>query len=244
MENPSPVDKPDARNSEGSRCLSCGVRMNAKKRRYCSINCRQRLRRKLNLRTGLLKALNTRYATFYMMDQVIVLDVMPFDSSDIFSFIFMRTRGRNPAEDFSRLADVLGNAWWAERRQTRKKYLAARHVLGQAMRGHAAPGSVNPQVTKNPLVKGASLIHLKLNEADLEDRGLEKRIKSAYRQQAKLHHPDMGGNSREFRKIRSAYEDLIRWADNPTFSKRRGFPDKWFYSGYSNQWVQPTPCRE
>ena len=66
-------------------------------------------------------------------------------------------------------------------------------------------------------------------------------IKSAYRRQAKVHHPDLGGNSADFRKIQAAYEALIHWVENPVFSKRRGFPDKWFYEGMRNQWVQPTP---
>ena len=39
-----------------------------KRRKYCSIECRQRLRYNLNLRTGLLRALNTRYATFYFTE--------------------------------------------------------------------------------------------------------------------------------------------------------------------------------
>jgi len=246
VENPLPANVPKETGNDGggNSCLSCGVPLNSSKRRYCSIDCRQRLRRKLNLRTGLLRALNTRYATFYITEHAIVLDVMLFDASDIFSFIFARTPGRQPAEDFSRLADRLGNAWWAERRQTRKKYLASRHVLEKAVRGHVKSGSVTPQVAKNPLVTGASLIHLQLKKSDLDSSDLEKRIKSAYRLQAKRHHPDMGGDSKDFRKIRLAYEELIRWSENPVFSKRRGFPDKWFYSGYTHQWVQPTPSRQ
>ena len=47
---------------EQNRCLSCGASENLGRRRYCSISCRQRLRQKLNVRTGLLRALNTRYA--------------------------------------------------------------------------------------------------------------------------------------------------------------------------------------
>ncbi len=40
-----------------------------KNRRYCSIKCRQHLRQKLNMRSGLLQTLNTRYATFYFSEQ-------------------------------------------------------------------------------------------------------------------------------------------------------------------------------
>ncbi len=37
-----------------------------------------------------------------------------------------------------------------------------------------------------------------------------------------------------------AYEDLLSWTENPTFLKKRGFPDKWFYDGYRNKWLQPS----
>jgi len=45
------------------RCLSCGTTDNMKRRRYCSLECRQKLRHNLNIRTGLLQALQIRYAT-------------------------------------------------------------------------------------------------------------------------------------------------------------------------------------
>mgnify|MGYP002063947042 CR=1 FL=1 len=35
-----------------------------------------------------------------------------------------------------------------------------------------------------------------------------------------------------------------RWVlqpENPSFTRRRGFPDKWFYDGETNRWVQPVP---
>jgi hypothetical protein len=64
-------------------------------------------------------------------------------------------------------------------------------------------------------------------------------IRNAYRQQVKNHHPDLGGDAFMFRKIQTAYEALMLWARNPTFVKRRGFPDKWFYDGDKNKWLQP-----
>jgi len=123
-------------------CLSCGDTRNMGHRRYCSIECRQQLRHTLNIRTGLLKALNTRYATFYFTEASIILDVLPYGSPEIFSFIYPRAQGRKPVEDFRRLADMLGNAWWAERRRTNKKYLAARVVFEQATR--RGPTASNP----------------------------------------------------------------------------------------------------
>lgn len=37
----------------------------------------------------------------------------------------------------------------------------------------------------------------------------EKEIKSAYRKQAKLHHPDIGGDPNKFREVQMAYESAM-----------------------------------
>ncbi len=227
-----------------SRCLSCGTTENMGKRRYCSIDCRQRLRYMLDIRTGLLKALNTHYASFYFTGIMIIMDVLPYGSKEIFSFIYPRSPGEKPAEDFSKMADILGDTWWAERRRTNRKYLASRQVLEQANRNNTPTDSVKPLEIKIPTIKGTSLIRLKLGKSELNSPELQRTIKNAYRRQAKKHHPDLGGDVATFRKIHQAYEELINWSESPTFIKRRGFPDKWFYDGNKNRWVQPTPRQE
>ena len=233
-----------SQNKKNAGCLSCGTTEDIGQRKYCSIECRQKLRRTLNIRTGLLKALNTRFATFYFTVNVIVLDVLPYGSKEIFSFLYQRARDKKPAEDFCRMADMLGNAWWAERKRTNKKYLASRYVFEQAHRDSTSKNPVKPLEISIPSVKGKSLIHLKLGKEDLDSPELQRLIKKAYRSQAKKHHPDHGGNALAFRKIHSAYQELINWAESPTFVRRRGFPDKWFYDGNNNRWVQPTPQQE
>ena len=84
---------------------------------------------------------------------------------------------------------------------------------------------------------------LKLKHKDLHSSNLQQIIKRAFRHQAKKHHPDQGGNAALFRKLREAYEQLIRWSENPTFTSRRGFTDKWFYEGGLDRWTQPAPVR-
>jgi len=224
-----------------NQCLSCGISEEMGKRKYCSIDCRQRLRYKLNIRTGLLKALNIRYATFYFTSTLIILDMLPFNETEIYSFIFPRSPNCKPADDFSKMADILGNSWWSERKRTNRKYLAVRHVLDKANQKNGQTNSVRPLEIKIPAVKGKSLINLKIGRSELKTPQLQKLIKSAYRTQAKKHHPDIGGNTTAFRKIHQAYEELISWAESPTFVERRGFPDKWFYDGNKGRWVQPTP---
>ena len=225
------------------RCLSCGTTENMGTRKYCSVACRKKLRHQLNVRTGLLKALNTRYATFYFTEELLIMDVLPLGSVKIYSFLFTRSRNRKPAEDFSELCNVLGNAWWGEMKRTNRGYLASRHVLNQADPENSSAESIQPTVVKIPAVKGSgkSLVYLKLDREALHSKKLKQVIKTAYRRQARIVHPDLGGGKDAFRKVYQAYEDLMAWAEEPSFLKRSGFPDKWFYDGNKNRWVQPTP---
>ncbi|MCJ7774714.1 MAG: DnaJ domain-containing protein [Desulfobacterales bacterium] len=222
-------------------CLSCGTSESIGNRKYCSIKCRQRLRYKLDIRTGLLRALNAKYATFYFTEEVIVMDMLPYGSKEIFSYILPRSTDKNPADDFSRMADILGNAWWAEKNRTKKNYLATHYIYKHASKNNKPVRSIKPVENKIPTIEKTVLLYLKLGRPDLHSLELKKTIKNAYRKQAKIHHPDHGGDTASFRKIHMAYEQLIAWAENPSFINRRGFPGKWFYDGSKNKWIQPTP---
>ncbi len=225
-------------------CLSCGTTENIGKRRYCSVKCRQHLRQKLNTRSGLLQALNTRYATFYFTDTLIILDVVPHGIREIFRYAALRTDGSKPAEDFGRMTNRLGAAWWEEEKRTKKNYLASRHVMEMAERLAISEGLTRPRFIKVPTVKPDNLILLDMTKVDLGARELGKVIKNAYRRQVKIHHPDAGGQASAFRKIHEAYQELLRWADDPKFIRRRGFSDKWYYDGDNQKWVQPMPAKQ
>lgn len=220
-------------------CLSCGKTIQQGRRKYCSVDCRQRLRNKLDLRTGLVQALNTQYATFYFSELAIMMDMIPYRSRQIYSFSFPRTRGKTPADDFSRMADHLGEIWWAEQRRTNKKYLASKFLLERAIQNTGSVLYVKPYEVRMPSIQKKSLQHLKLNSGQLNRGDPQRVIRDAYRRQAKIYHPDLGGDADMFRKIQAAYDSLCLWAKKPTFVKRRGFPDKWFYDGNTNKWLQP-----
>ncbi len=241
--NPGSLPAKPLRESSLSGCLSCGVRIDGGRRRYCSVACRQRLRRQLNLRTGLLKALEVRYAGFHFNEMFLFLDVLPVQSVQIYSFWYLRGAGQKPANDFIRLADQLGERWWAEKKRTNKRYVASRQLLVEALKNQVALNSLTPDEILQPKGGGKSFMYLKLDRRDLGSRQFKLLVKSAYRREVMRHHPDHGGRAATFRRIQSAYELLIDWAENPTFIKRRGLPDKWFYSGHTNRWVQPLNAR-
>lgn len=225
------------------KCLSCGATENMGRRRYCSTDCRQRLRLKLDMRTGLIQALNARFATFYFSDFTIMMDVLLYGSNEIYSFLYPRSPGKKPAEDFSNMADMLGNAWWEEKRRTHKRYLASQRVLDEAVLNRTHLRSVRPILISLPSVRDASLQHLDLSKSDLTHPELKLLIRNAYRRQAKRCHPDVGGDAAAFTKIHQAYEEMIHWAENPTYVLRRGFPDKWLYDANQNRWLQPVSVR-
>lgn len=229
--------------SKKGRCLACGATLNTARRKYCSMDCRKRLHYKLEVRTGLIRALNAKYATFYFSEVMIIMDMLPYGSEQIFTFFYPRSPGSKPAEDFSRMADMLGNIWWNERKRTNKRYLASFRVLGKAVKNGAPLISVKPSMVKVPSIKATYLSHLKLDKSELNATELQKSVREAYRRQAKVHHPDLGGDAATFRKLHQAYRELTLWAKRPSFTKRRGFPDKWFYDGRTNKWVQPLPSQ-
>ncbi len=222
------------------RCLSCGTtaHMN-RKRRYCSMACKESLLLALNRRTGLLTALGARCATFYFTDALIILDILPYGSEQLYSFYTRREQGRAPADDFKRMANTLGSRWWQERDRTHKYYLASRYLLDHVARKVADADAMRPDEQLLPSIRSEALSLLKLGKSDLQTTALHRTIKQAYRRQAKTHHPDRGGEVAVFRRIHDAYESLINWAEKPSFTRRRGFADKWFYEASTNRWIHP-----
>jgi hypothetical protein len=222
-------------------CLSCGEPLNSRRRKYCSVECRQRLHRRLDQRTGLLVALNARYATFYFTERLVVLDMVIGEDTAVHSFIHPRRAGGMPAEDFSRMADSLGRLWWEARHRTRRRYLASRSVLSGALRKRDGRSMVVPTMMWRASVRQTTLTCLNIDRDILAGPNLESRIKQAFRRQAMQRHPDVGGDGEGFRRLRQAYEELLDWAEAPSFILRRGFADKWFYDAGRNAWIQPLP---
>jgi hypothetical protein len=141
------------------------------------------------------------------------------------------------------MSNILGNAWWEERRRSNKRYRATQTVLERANSKDVKSKTIRPIEIKEPVRLAKSLTFLKLRKTDLDSPALQQTIKRAYRQQAKKHHPDQGGDPATFRKLHEAYQQLVDWSENPVFISRRGFPDKWFYYGSSNKWIQPAPIK-
>ena len=89
------------------------------------------------------------------------------------------------------------------------------------------PESIKPSHRMRPrLTKECQeyLRILELNREDLSCDGHMGKIKSAYKKMAKLHHPDMGGDAEQFKKLNEAHEKMLLWAEDPQFTSRKALP--------------------
>jgi hypothetical protein len=225
------------------RCLSCGHELPPRNRKWCSADCPGILQATLNRRSGLLRALHARYATFCFSEASIFLNVLLYGSKQIHGYMLPRQLGGKPIDDLCRLSNLLGRLWWSEKDRTQKFYLANQLVLERATQVNASIDSIRPSIFVVPSTKSSNLVRLEIDPDDLKADDLKTRIKAAYRRQAMKNHPDQGGDGKTFIKIQEAYVQLSEWAKHPTFRHRSGLADKWLYSGADDRWHRPVTSR-
>ncbi|MBU2490489.1 MAG: J domain-containing protein, partial [Proteobacteria bacterium] len=192
-------------------CQACGKGMENLRRKYCSKECREKLLAKLDVATNLLRAINTRYATFSFNDSSLVLNVVVWGSREVFCFFWDRSTGARPANDLGRLTEALGREWWKVRNQNKSRYQASWHVLGLARTSASSHRHLRPVSIYSPRVAPKHLTVLKLSEEDLVSPDAGAAIKTAYRRQVNIHHPDHGGQAAKFRKVQEAHKELMAW---------------------------------
>jgi len=219
------------------QCPSCGTSEILGRRRYCSQECRQQLFRRLNILSGLLRALGTRHAAFSFTEASLVLDIKPHGSKKVYRFMYHRSHKQHPSQALFHLTDELGTVWWDKKHQTGKRYKASQQVLRMAVKDSISSDEVIPHEVKSPMRVKKILASLKLTHQDLRSRNVYQTVKSAYRKQALNHHPDRGGNSSAFRKINSDYQEVINWLKAPVLHIHTGIPGKWYFDG--KKWKTP-----
>lgn len=222
-------------------CLSCGSTENIGRRRYCSKACRLELLWRLRILATLLRALRTREATFSFNESSLTVDIRTCDSKKAYRFQYPRKKKRKPALDLFDMTDELGGLWWEKQKLTGKRYRASQFLLGCAVRNNVSARELMPQRIKHPMRIGKSLTCLRLSNSDLYSDNAREAVKAAYRREALKHHPDRGGTSSSFRRVHSAYKDLLTWLEKPELRERFGVPDKWYFDG--QRWKSPLQVR-
>lgn len=224
------------------KCRSCGTTRIGAGRRYCSRECRQQMAWVLSLSNGLLRAFNARYAAFCFDKSFVVLDVLPVWSSRISRFLSRRRSGKKPAEDLKRLILQSGDEWYRLVNNRTSRSVAALCILRKNHNQAVAPGSIKPDERKRPRLsrhERESMKLLKLKLEELFSAGHAARIKTAYKKLAKIHHPDVGGDAEEFKKLHEAHQQMLLWAEDPHFTSRKALTDCWSYDGATNRWSPP-----
>ena len=221
------------------KCLSCGVLLDKRKRRYCSKECKDRLVFALRWLKNLLLALNTNYATFSFSEYLLIVNILPHRSKEVFSYFYKRTPGQTPAEDLKAMCLELSREWYNKNEQTNCRALASVHILKKGQKGVVSKDLIEPVAKKSKYNIQKQLKSLKLSIDDMDSEGSKEKIKAAYRKEAMRTHPDVGGDGEKFKIVSESYQELIQWLKIPVFIIARGVPDKWSYDGTSYKWRTP-----
>lgn len=231
-----------SRPTEGLRCISCGTDQIKPRRRYCSLECRRQINWVLSLSKGLLRTFNARYAAFSFTDDDVILDVLPVWSNEISRFVCKRMSGNKPAGDFKKLILRFGSEWHGLVDSNKSMSYASLFLLNKNNNKDINPESIKPdrkshlRLSKHEKV---CMKVLKLNRQDLSGDSYQGKIRSAYKRLAKIYHPDMGGDESEFRQLNQAYNQMLLWAESPSYSSRKALRNCWFYDGSTNRWAPP-----
>jgi hypothetical protein len=224
------------------RCLSCGTTHMKPGRRYCSPQCREQITWVLSLSKGLLRTFNARYAAFSFTEEYVVLDVLPIWTKGISRFIGRRTPGQKPAADLKNLILESGEEWYGLLDRRNSRSVASLRLLRENHSPHLDPESIKPERKDHPRLsklESNCLKILKMKREALSSKTCALKIKTAYKRLAKRHHPDMGGDAEKFKRLNEAHEQMLQWAQNPQYTRRKALLDSWSYDGSTNRWAPP-----
>ncbi len=229
-------------NNGNNKCLACGKSGLDGRRRYCSADCRKQILWVLSLSRGLLNIFNARYASFSFNANNVILDILPSWSKDISRFTGKRQLGKKPADDLKRLILDSGREWYRIIENNNSRSFASLFLIEKNSDKAIPLGSVRPDHNQKLRFskeerKSLKLLHLEINELIGEES--KTRIKNAYRKMALIHHPDTGGNAEQFKRVNSAREQMLLWADKPHYTSKKALVDCWSYDGSTNKWTPP-----
>jgi hypothetical protein len=197
----------------------------------------------LYIATGLVQTLRARYAAFSYTDEILILDILPVGAKTISRFVWQRNGHKKVAEDFLGMIEQAGREWYKHEEKTGSRWWASQHLLDKASRKDIPVSAIVPTSKKTPHLNYKAKDALRLLELTREQivsKDSMKRIKSAYRKQAKLFHPDKGDTSNRFVQINEAHAELLNWAENPKFLSRAALPNSWCYDASRKRWAPPA----
>lgn len=229
-------------NNGERKCIACGKTGLDRRRRYCSPDCRKQILWVLSLSRGLLNTFNARYASFSFNSRHVFLDILPSWAKDISRFTGTRQSGNKPADDLKGLILDSGKNWYHIIENNNSRSYASLFLLRKNSDRAIPFESIRPGNRQKPRLsrkekESLKLLRLEINELIEGER--KSKIKSAYKKMALIHHPDVGGDAEQFKKVNAAREQMLIWAENPNYTSRRALADCWSYDASTNRWVPP-----
>jgi len=185
---------------------------------------------------------NARYAAFSFTEDQVILDVFPVWSKHVSRFVCGRIKGNRPAEDLKKLVLQFGEEWHHIVNNNGSRSYASLCLVNQNHARGIHPSTIRPAKKSLPRLtrhETLCLDLLKLERADLSGQGCTAKIRSAYKRMAKIHHPDLGGDTEVFKKLNDAHDQMLLWAENPHFTFRKALPGCWSYDGVTSRWSPP-----
>ncbi|MBN2420545.1 MAG: hypothetical protein JXL81_14235 [Deltaproteobacteria bacterium] len=234
--------KHDSPEIKERKCLACGKAGINARRRYCSNECRKQIMWVLSLSRGLLSIFNARYASFSFNRSYVILDILPVWSKEISRFTHRRTIGKKPADDLKTLILDSGSEWYSIIGRNNSRSYASLSLLQKNSNSKLSVRAIRPDSKKKLRFSKAEKESIKCLKLKLEELISEEKtsiIKSAYKRMARIHHPDMGGSSEEFRKVKDAHEQMLMWAQNPQYTSRKALLGCWSYDASTDKWAPP-----
>ena len=135
-----------------------------------------------------------------------------------------------------------GEEWYDIINQKNSKSFASNFLVKKNYNRFIDPDSIRPDNRMRPRFSKSEKESLKLLQLELKEliaEGKTSTIKSAYKRLAKVHHPDMGGDPENFKKLSEAHRLMLSWAENPQFTSRKALIDCWSYDSSTNRWAPP-----
>jgi hypothetical protein len=196
----------------------------------------------LSLSKGFLNVFNARYAAFSFNNTYVILDILASWSTDIARFTSKRSYGKKPAHDLKDLILNSGREWYQIIDNNNSRSYATLFLHNKNATKKIDPKSIKPSNKLNPRFsrdekKSLGVLELEIKELIASEK--KSKIKSAYKRLAKVHHPDMGGNEEDFKRLSEAHQQMLLWAENPQFTSRKALIDCWSFDADSNRWAPP-----
>lgn len=221
-------------------CDCCGIPLAKGRKKYCSSRCKEDFIFRLKWFNNLLRAVNARYATFFFTGHILGLNILPYDSDNVYSFFYNRTPGMRPIYDMERMVFLLGEIWWNTLKDHGNRDAASRGVLRQGKIKVFNKSFLIPREKISLVGVSKELSYLKIKRHDLiTNKDPYVVVKHAFRKCVLKYHPDMGGDERTFIRIYNSYQNVIEWLRHPKYGTRRGVPGQWCFEAGKTNWYAP-----